>query len=149
MELVEKLWAIDQIRNLKARYFRLMDTKDWEGLRTVFCDDAVFDARTALSIAPDDGDDWWAEGGDAIVEFIKGVVLTVRSTHHGHCHEVTIDGPDSAHGVIAMEDTLWSEDRSQLIVHGTGHYHEQYRRVDGEWKIWRSNITRLDVDTGE
>lgn len=148
MELVEKLWAIDQIRNLKARYFRLMDTKDWEGLRNVFCDDAVFDCRTAMSLTPDGGEDWYAEGGDAIVEFIKGVVQPIRCTHHGHCHEVTIDGPDDAHGVIAMEDKLWTADRSQLIVHGTGHYHETYKRVNGEWKIATSRITRLDVLTG-
>lgn len=149
MEIIEKLWAIDQIRNLKSRYFRFMDTKDWDGLRTIFCEDAYFDARTAQSISPDGGDGWHARGADAIVEFIKGVVTPLRTTHHGHCHEVSIDSPDRAHGVIAMEDVLWAADRSKLIVHGTGHYHEEYHRIDGVWKIYKSVITRLDVDTGE
>lgn len=148
MDLVEKLWAIDQIRNLKARYFRFMDTKDWASLRELFCEDAYFDARTALSIEGNSGDEWHAHGADAIVEMIKRVVTPLRATHHGHCHEVIIDGPDDAHGIIAMEDMLWTADRSKLIVHGTGHYHEEYKRIDGVWKIYKSRVTRLDVDTG-
>ncbi len=39
--LVEKLWDIEQIKQLKARYFRLMDTKDWVGWRDLFTDDCL------------------------------------------------------------------------------------------------------------
>ena len=35
---------IDAIRQLKARYFRLMDTKDWAGMRHVFADDVIVDS---------------------------------------------------------------------------------------------------------
>jgi hypothetical protein len=34
---------IEAIKRLKARYFRLMDTKDWEGLAEVFADDVEID----------------------------------------------------------------------------------------------------------
>ena len=34
---------LDQIHQLKARYFRLMDTKDWDGLREVFTSDVRID----------------------------------------------------------------------------------------------------------
>ncbi|NKR95383.1 hypothetical protein GS483_24965 [Rhodococcus hoagii] len=34
---------IEAIRALKARYFRLMDTKDWDGLAAVFTDDVTID----------------------------------------------------------------------------------------------------------
>ena len=33
MDTVERLDAIEAIKQLKARYFRCMDTKDWDGLR--------------------------------------------------------------------------------------------------------------------
>lgn len=148
MDLIEKLWAIEEIKQLKARYFRFMDGKDWAGMRTIFTDDATFDARTALSIEPQGGEDAIVRGGEAIAAFIEGAVTALRTTHHGHCHEITIDGPDDAHGVIAMEDIVWTADHSTLIVHGTGHYHEHYRRVDGAWRIARSRLTRLDVKTG-
>ena len=34
---------LDQIKQLKARYFRMMDTKDWDGLAAVFTDDVEID----------------------------------------------------------------------------------------------------------
>jgi hypothetical protein len=39
--LAEKLWDIEQIKQLKARYFRLMDTKDWVAWRDLFTDDCL------------------------------------------------------------------------------------------------------------
>ena len=95
MDGVETLLAIEAIKQLKARYFRLMDNKDWAGLRDVFCDDALFDARASLSIdgKGDEGraaesNDWVYEGGDTIIAFIQAAIGTQRTVHHGHCHEV-------------------------------------------------------------
>src|SRR3954454_4482167 len=34
---------LEEIRQLKARYFRMMDTKNWEGLAAVFTDDVEID----------------------------------------------------------------------------------------------------------
>ena len=42
MTELEKLRAIEDIRQLKSRYFRFVDAKDWEGLAEVFCKEAVF-----------------------------------------------------------------------------------------------------------
>ena len=50
MDTLDKLLWIEEIRQLKSRYFRFMDTKDWGALRTVFCDDATFDCRTAMNL---------------------------------------------------------------------------------------------------
>src|ERR1019366_1253533 len=38
----EALIAIEEIKQLKARYFRYVDTKEWELLRTVFTHDCTF-----------------------------------------------------------------------------------------------------------
>jgi hypothetical protein len=40
---IEKLLAIEEIKNLKARYFRCVDTKDWPGFQAVFAPNARFD----------------------------------------------------------------------------------------------------------
>ena len=42
---------VEAIKQLKARYFRTMDTKDWAGMCQVFTDDVVVDttARAAAS----------------------------------------------------------------------------------------------------
>ncbi|EXS70438.1 nuclear transport factor 2 family protein [Sphingobium sp. Ant17] len=155
MDGVETLLAIEAIKQLKARYFRLMDNKDWAGLRDVFCDDALFDARASLSIdgkgaegRAAESNDWVYEGGDTIIAFIQAAIGTQRTVHHGHGHEVEIIGPDDARGVIAMEDQIWDASGTSMTLHGCGHYHEEYKRVDGRWRIHRSRISRLQVTIG-
>ena len=150
-----RLLAIEEIKQLKGRYFRFMDTKDWAGLRTIFCDDARFDARASLSIdgkgeggRAAESNNWIYEGGDTIIAFIKEAAGPSRTVHHGHCHEIELLSPDEARGVIAMEDQIWDEGGKLLTLHGCGHYHDTYRRVDGRWRIHTSRITRLQVCLG-
>jgi len=40
--------AIEEIKQLKARYFRCMDTKDWAGYLNVFTPDAKIDSKRGL-----------------------------------------------------------------------------------------------------
>ncbi len=142
MDIGEKLYAIEQIKQLKARYFRFIDTKDWDGLVTIFCRDAIFDA--SQSGADPNRKPW--QGRDGIVTAIRTAVDGAVTVHHGHGHEIEIDSPNEAHGLIAMDDILrWAPPRD-IAVHGYGHYHEQYRFEDGAWRIWRSKLTRLLVD---
>ena len=50
MDAVERLAAIEDIRRLKARYFRCVDEKDWAQLAALFAPDAVFDHSRGGSI---------------------------------------------------------------------------------------------------
>lgn len=152
MDPLQRLIAIEDIRQLKSRYFRFLDCKDWDGLATIFCDDAIFDARTANSVEPDleTGNDWYHEGGEAIVAFIRNVTTPLVSAHHGHCHEIEILSDSEARGIIAMQDTVWHEAGTSAapLLLGYGHYEEDYRKVDGQWRIHRSRLTRLNVILG-
>jgi hypothetical protein len=146
---IDRLIAIEEIKVLKARYFRLMDTKDFDALRAVFADDAVFDARCSLSIEPaEDGENWIHSGGDAIVDFIRAAVAPLRTVHHGHAHEIEVTSPTTAYGVIALEDQIWDLTGTTVALHGLGHYHETYVKVDGAWRIHTSRISRLHVIVG-
>jgi len=40
---------LEAIKRLKARYFRCMDTKDWEGWADVFTEDASLEFDLAVS----------------------------------------------------------------------------------------------------
>ena len=63
MEVASRLAAKEAIRELKARYFRCMDMRDWAGMRDVFVGDAVMDMReemerlveAGLPVDPDGG----------------------------------------------------------------------------------------------
>ncbi|MES2302287.1 MAG: nuclear transport factor 2 family protein [Pseudomonadota bacterium] len=146
---VARLIAIEEIKQLKARYFRWMDTKDFTNLRTVFADDAVFDASCSLGLEPaEDAGQWIHSGGDAIAAFVETAVAPLRTVHHGHCHEIEILSETEARGVIAMEDQIWDGAGEAVVLHGMGHYHETYRKEADGWKIVTSRISRLHVILG-
>jgi uncharacterized protein (TIGR02246 family) len=127
---------VEAIKRLKARYCRTMDTKDWAAMRRLFTDDVVMDTTASGGGVTTGADDFMAFLQEAI-----GDVLTV---HHCHTPEIDVTAATSASGVWAMEDMLRWPDGSEL--HGYGHYHESYEKVDGEWRIKRSQLTRLRMD---
>jgi hypothetical protein len=137
------LEAIEQLKQLKARYFRLLDTKDWDAWGMVFTEDAVMEhpANRADGIA----------GRDAIVATVRGHLADVTTIHHGHMPEIEILAPDRARGVWAMYDRLlYGTAGPNGISHyeGYGHYLEQYvREADGEWRIAHLHLRRLHLET--
>ena len=133
---VDDITAIEQ---LKARYFRTMDTKDWDGLAAVFTDDVEIDMT--------------GEGGGVTrsvaeyLPFLRENIEHVTTVHHGHMPEITLTSDTTATGIWAMEDELWWPEGSPLRhLHGYGHYHETYAKVDGAWRIRTMTLTRLRRD---
>jgi SnoaL-like protein len=49
MNDIARLIAIEESRQLKARYFRLMDTRDFDAMAHVFCKNAMFFSTGPLS----------------------------------------------------------------------------------------------------
>ncbi|AMK19829.1 MULTISPECIES: nuclear transport factor 2 family protein [Sphingobium] len=141
--------AIEQIRLLKARYFRFMDGKDWAGLRTLFTDDVILDVRGGL--APSKIDDSYAEppvrGADEAVAFLRGALDATVSIHQGYMPEITIIDDENASGIWAMADIIRAPEGAPFReMRGHGHYHETYRRIGGDWRIATLRLTRLAVD---
>lgn len=125
-----------EIHALKARYFRLMDTKQWDELRSVFTEDVRIDTTADSGMVID--------GVDAYLPFLIDQIGAVTTVHHGHMPEIAFVDDDTATGVWAMEDELWWPEGSPIRhLHGFGHYHETYRRVGGRWHIARLELTRL------
>jgi uncharacterized protein (TIGR02246 family) len=137
---LRRLLAIEEIKGLKARYFRHLDTKDWDGFGEVFAENAVMEVPEADAVE---------HGRDAIVGFVSKALDGTTTVHHGHMPEIEITGPDAARGTWAMFDFVeWrrrgSGDRAGLV--GYGHYVEEYVRRDGTWRIARCRLERLRVD---
>jgi hypothetical protein len=142
MDAIERLLAIEEIRNLKARYFRLMDTKQWDEFATLFTPDLQV-------IAPNGS--LWLSGGAAFAASIKTSLEHSVSCHQGFTAEIEIIDADHAKGIWSMQDVIEWQDRHpregwKSIV-GRGHYHETYRRMDGAWRIATLCLTRLRLDT--
>jgi hypothetical protein len=144
MDAAEQLIAVEEIKQLKARYFRCMDTKDWEGYTQVFAPNAVLDVTGESGVADDEG---VVRGNTAIGEYVRGQVDPVTTVHHGHMPEIDITSPTTATGIWSMEDMLrWPDDSPIGSMHGYGHYHETYEKIDGEWRIASCVLTRLRID---
>jgi len=145
IDVAERLAAIEDIKALKARYFRAMDTKDWDAFAGVFTAYAAIDMSEELSAGP--GRDPVVRGREQVVAFVRGAIDAVTTVHHGHMPEITVTSATTATGIWAMEDMLrWPEGATIRTLHGFGHYHERYERVDGHWLIAQTRLTRLRVD---
>jgi len=134
---------LEAIRQLKARYFRMMDLKDWDGLAEVFTEDVEIDV---------------SEEGSGVIRtraaympFIAEVLAGVTTVHHGHMPELELTSPTTARGIWSMEDKLWWPEGSPIAhMHGYGHYHETYEKTPDGWRIKTMKLTRLhrEVEAG-
>ena len=86
---------IEAIRRLKARYFRLMDTKDWEGMRQVFADDVVIDTSAA-------GGDV-VSGADEFMAFLRDALGDAVTVHQGHMPEIDLTSDTTATGDLGAQ----------------------------------------------
>lgn len=134
---VERLVAIEEIKNLKARYFRFVDSHDWAGFRSLLMDDAVFalpkmpDPKSEASFANlVEGAD--IVGAEAIVAWVSKSLEPSQSAHLGYMPEIEILSATQARGVWGMEDIVRWPGRT---IHGYGYYRETYVRHDGDWRI--------------
>ena len=124
----------EAIAQLKARYFRLMDTKQWQTWGELFTEDAE------MRSSPDPEERF--VGREEIVSKVSGYLADAVTVHHGHMPEIEIHG-DTATGIWAMHDYV---EMPQLVLRGWGHYHEEYAREAGGWRIRRSRLTRLRLE---
>ena len=143
MDVVERLEAIEDIKQLKARYFRCLDTKDWDGFAEVFTPDARMDMSGEVG----EGNEGVTTGSRDIAAFVRRMVGDVTTVHHGHTAEIDVASSTTATGVWAMEDKLrWPEGAPLGAMHGYGHYHDVYEKAEGRWRIKSTTLTRLRVD---
>ena len=80
------LESIELIKQLKARYFRFLDTRNIDGLQTVFTSDA-----TASFVGGDY--DFQLDGWDQLEAFYKKSFTGQNfGMHNGHHPEICVDG---------------------------------------------------------
>jgi uncharacterized protein (TIGR02246 family) len=127
---------IEAIRRLKARYFRTMDTKDWDGMRQVFADDVVIDTSEAGGEV--------VRGADAFMAFLQQVLAGAVTVHQGHMPEIELTSETTATGIWALNDIVIWPNGTRLD--GYGHYHETYEKSPAGWLITSSKLTRLHAD---
>jgi SnoaL-like domain len=157
MNETEILQAVEEIRHLEARYARYADEKRWVDLAGLFTADGTF--------TPQDAD------GKPIAVLSGRQEIVDRLTHVGagdvtlihmlFTSEIEILSPGAAHGIWAMADLIFRNDEPPALsdvpddipsfksMRGWGHYHVDYKKVDGAWYFSKrvQTRTRLEFNT--
>ena len=126
---------IEQIKKLKARYFRALDAQDWELYASVFAPDVVVDTTR--------GGGELVKGREPMVAYVRELGI-VQSIHQGHMPEIELTGELTATGIWSLEDYNIYADGSQS--HGWGHYLETYVKIDGLWVISTMALSYLRME---
>ncbi|MBV2151143.1 nuclear transport factor 2 family protein [Sphingobium sp. AS12] len=122
------------ISELKARYCRLLDSKDWDGWAALFTPDFLLDATASGGPR--------IEGREAFVSSIRRSLEAAATVHHVHMPEITMTGDEATAIWPMMDHLVWPDGRT---LTGYGHYHDRYIRVGGNWLIAESRLTRLHM----
>ncbi|WP_132993758.1 nuclear transport factor 2 family protein [Gordonia zhaorongruii] len=129
---VERLEAIEEIKQLKHRYWRACDAKDPDGFR---------DSFIASGAVIDYGPLGRFDDAAPMVEIFRRFALAradgryaVLDMHHGTHPEIELTGRDSARGRWSLRfrqiDTVG---RTETV--SVGEYDDEYVRESGHWRM--------------
>jgi len=126
------------ICQVKARYCRTLDTRDWDAFTELFTEDLVMEPQGVDAI----------KGRDEAMAFVREALATAKTAHHVHIPEIEMDGDAAANVIWAMQDrNTWDPPRNGVSTQcGYGHYYERYVLDKGEWKIARQKLVYLHLD---
>lgn len=133
------LHSIEAIKQLKARYFRALDCKQWSLMQ---------DCLAAHCTARYDGGKYSFSGRDEIVGFFRTFMDDPQLIfmHQGHHPEITVIDDNNAEGIWYLQDKVINL-HNNTILNGAGFYHDRYVRVDGQWLISETGYQRTFEET--
>ena len=127
---------VDAIKTLKATYFSSIDAKNWTGVSNLLDPNVVVD--TLCSAGP------IFYGRDPFIAFLKLTLGGATTQHTGSDPHIKLTSATTAAGLWTLEDVLVFG--GVLGVHGYGHYNDHYEKVNGQWVVKDSKLTRTRID---
>jgi hypothetical protein len=136
---VDDLHELEAIKRLKYKYLRCLDLKRWSELAECFSEDAT----SAYS-----GGKYSFEGRDAIMDFLEKAMgaPSFLSSHTVHHPEIELTSDTTATGTWALHDIV-IETNADIVIQGAAFYHDEYVKIDGEWKIRSTGYERTYEET--
>jgi bile-acid 7alpha-dehydratase len=133
-EELRKLKDIEEIIQLKYRYWRCVHSGLWEGVGDCFAKDAVCEFMPEFQM----------QGREAIVQFFKDRVnpITKLVVLHGHNPEIEITSGSTARGRWQL-DNIRIEAATNAGSRMGNAYVEEYTKDEGKWKIKSSKVAYL------
>jgi hypothetical protein len=119
---------LEAIKQLKYRYWRHLDLKQWDDLARLFVPDAT--------VAYGDGK-YRFRGVDQIIRFLReslGEQTGSVTVHHGHHPEIELTSETAARGTWALYNYMYNLKQKRSLRIGA-YYNDEYLKVDGVWKL--------------
>ena len=151
MDQCERLAAIEEIKQLKAKYWRGVDSADGALVRSILAEDCVLDYMGCCT-DPMTGKDHMPEmnmvmHGRESCQTGNLEEPRVVTVHQGHQCEIEVTGPATAEGIWYFTDRFFMPPGAPFSrLTGYGHYHETYAKEGGGWKLKTTRITRIRVE---
>jgi 3-phenylpropionate/cinnamic acid dioxygenase small subunit len=139
----QQLDDLEQIRQLKSRYFRFADTQEWSNWKECFTADISAVYEGCPRTTKDSPVDISCEGRDALVDGIRVLLTGAKSAHQGFMPEIELLDADHARAIWPMFDYVRLP---TCHFKGWGHYHERYIKEGGAWRIKKIHLTRLHTE---
>ena len=121
-EMVQELWDREQIRELTYQYGLAIEAQDEERMASLFIADGAVDfSAMGRGII---------RGREAIAQFYRST-WPLRLKPFFTNHVIRVNG-DRATGVCSLQNSATRGDQSLI---GAGRLHDEYQKLDGEWKF--------------
>lgn len=134
---------LEAIRCLKARYFRFLDTQDWVEWGNCFTEDVVAIYEGGPRLGKNDSLVNRIEGRETLTAGCAQLLGDATTVHQGFMPEIELTGEDTARAIWSMHDYCRMP---TCNFRGWGHYHDEYVRENGQWKIKKTHLTRLHTE---
>ncbi|HEY5843204.1 MAG TPA: nuclear transport factor 2 family protein [Mycobacterium sp.] len=119
---------LEDIKRVKYRYLRALDTKHWADYADTMTDDVVGDYGSSL------GEEHHFTDRNSLVEYMRTSLPYSVVTEHRVTHpEITVDG-DEASGIWYLQDRVIVAEFDFMLI-GAAFYHDEYRKTPDGWKI--------------
>lgn len=118
---------IEAIKQLKYRYFRLLDLKRFDELEQLMLPECTSDLRDGRHCH---------DNRDSLMAFLRESMgrHDLLSMHNGHHPEIEMIDDHEARGTWNMHDIVIDR-QHDIRLEGNGFYEDRYRKVNGEWFI--------------
>jgi hypothetical protein len=125
------LVTVREIEQLKFRYTRALDLKQWDDFAATLTADVSASYGAKLSFT----------GRDEVVTFMRNSLgPDIITVHHVHHPEIVVSG-DQATGTWYLQDTVIITEH-RMLLRGAAFYTDRYVHTGSGWQIAETAYTR-------
>lgn len=136
MAAMADLQAIEEIKRVKYRYLRALDTKHWNDFADTLTEDVACDYGSSM------GKELRFTNRAELVQYMRTSMPAGVITEHVVGHpEITLDDTDEAEGIWYLRDRVLVPAQNFMLF-GAAFYRDRYRKTADGWKIYETRYQR-------